>query len=709
MLVKRSFPLRFVDVIALHSPWYKSPTFAANHLPTSSLPASKHGERGQRRQRGLHIFATPSQNHKPSPPTTDASLNTCYYPQAVISQLSFHDTSPSVPLDRVRRDSMLTPDEDVLYESSISVKGNSDGSQPVIPFPHYDTHLSPLMQWHEKEKDLQHPRYVSYAKPLVLSLIKDYSNPLDSAAHLCAPSSSLLCSSKNDDIEHRSLSRASASAFSLPYKTVEQAEGSYSQPCPRTSVEADVGYLPLLAKNRAVPSSPPPPPFPSLAAWAVHEQSVKTIQTSPYGPTAQISWQQPEMYHGLHIITAASNCEATLSSRHSINHNTYDVAVDDGSALYIPTSGLYPVVGFDDSPHYYPPTLLLHSSATPVTGRCGMEDEDGPGQRRSDETTFRKQKAFRRKAKAAKQQSHSCVADKSPTKLLTSNLGKRKSRTREPNFEVQQTAAPALRNAPSHGLPDPYGYDDSLVVSVKQQTFSSDAPAFFSEEINQPITTDYESYRWPVKLYTVDKEKTGHHFAESWIQAICGMLQDGIKWHTHATKGFIQGGTQLSFLVLHNAFNPFKYGDPPKHTTSIGCYGFYEQQHFDIRWTTLAMDLRELLKGLVDEGLITEDQKWHPNMKPLQKRFHRAYWLAATMSPLKTMLNRKSDETVVESVESVEIHDEDFGISELDLNNEGCEQSKHEAERRWKECEEIAEGETPGYTPEHIVTGSSEW
>jgi hypothetical protein len=651
----------------------------------------------------------PSQNHKRSQQTTDASLNTCYYPQAVISQLSFHGASPSAPHDRVRRDSMLTPDEDVLYESSISGKGNSDGNQPVIPSPHYDTYLSPLMQWHEKEKDLQHSRYVSCANPLVLSLISDYSSPLESAAHLYAPLKSLLCSSKNDDIEYRSSSRASTSALSLPYKTAQQSAASYSQPCPRISAEVDVGYLPLPAKNRAVPSSPPPPPLPSLAAWAVHEQCVKTTQTSHYGLTAQNSWQQPEMYHGLHSLTAASKCEATLSSRHSINLNTYGVAVDDGSVSYTPTSGLYPVVGLHNSSPYYPQTPGFYSSAMSVIGRCGMKDGYGPGQRCSDESKFRKQKAFRRKAKDAKEHTHSCIANKSPTKIPTSNPRKRKSRTREPSFEVQQTAAPALRNAPSHRLPDPYVYDNSSVVSVEQQTFWSDVPASFSEDINQPITTDYESYRWPVKLYTVDKEKTGHTFAESWIQAICGMLQDGIKWHTHATQGFIQGGTQLSFLVLHNAVNPFKYGNPPKHTTSIGCYGFYEQQHFDIRWTTVAMDLRELLKGLVDDGLITEAQKWHPNMKPLQKRFHRAYWLAATMSPLRTILNRKSDEAVVESIEAVELHDEDFGISELDLNNDGCELSRQEAERRWRECEEIAEGETPGDAPEHIVTGSSEW
>jgi hypothetical protein len=79
------------------------------------------------------------------------------------------------------------------------------------------------------------------------------------------------------------------------------------------------------------------------------------------------------------------------------------------------------------------------------------------------------------------------------------------------------------------------------------------------------------------------------------------------------------------------------------------------------------------------------------------------------MNPLKTILNRKSDGAVVETIEAVEVYDEGFGISELDLNNEGCEQVKHEAERRWKECEEIAEGEIPGYALDHIVTGSSEW
>lgn len=108
------------------------------------------------------------------------------------------------------------------------------------------------------------------------------------------------------------------------------------------------------------------------------------------------------------------------------------------------------------------------------------------------------------------------------------------------------------------------------------------------------------------------------------------------------------------------------------------------------------------------DGLISEVKKWHPLMqKAKEKRFHRAYWLAATMSPLRAILNRNTDETVVKSIEAIEMYDDGFEITELDLNNEGCELSTHEAERSWKECEEIAEGEVEGYTPEHIFTGSS--
>ncbi|KAF2787528.1 hypothetical protein K505DRAFT_208410, partial [Melanomma pulvis-pyrius CBS 109.77] len=115
---------------------------------------------------------------------------------------------------------------------------------------------------------------------------------------------------------------------------------------------------------------------------------------------------------------------------------------------------------------------------------------------------------------------------------------------------------------------------------------------------------------------------------------------DEVKWHTHVTKGFIEGGDRLTILVLHNAANPFEWGYPPPATTSIGCYGFHWYDHTDIHWMTLALDLRASMQELASNGTLLPVQAWTPDMAPRLRRFHKAYWLAARMAPLRSMLNR---------------------------------------------------------------------
>jgi hypothetical protein len=387
-----------------------------------------------------------------------------------------------------------------------------------------------------------------------------------------------------------------------------------------------------------------------------------------------------------------------------------------------------------------------------------MNEDGSPGQGRRDERTIRKQEAFRRKAENAKER-RSSVVNKKPKIIPMSGARKRKSRTEEPSFAVQQTAAPAYRNALVDTLPDPYFYGSNSVEHLEQHAFCDTAhgpytqapiyqcypnppgswessqlpshnytprkdytyrppnhpppphtPAPDPDNLDQLITADYSSYRWSVKLYTIDQAKTGHQYAESWIEALLEALGEGIRRHTHVTQGFIEGGNQFTFLILHNAADPFRYGSCPASTVSIGCYGFHSHDHADIHWTTLATDLRYSINQFVLDGQISEVKKWHPLMeKAKERRFHRAYWLAATMSPLKAILNRRIDDTVVRIVEAVDFCDDGFEFTELNLNNEGCELSTLLAERRWKECEEIAEAVVPGYMQEHIVTGSSEY
>lgn len=257
------------------------------------------------------------------------------------------------------------------------------------------------------------------------------------------------------------------------------------------------------------------------------------------------------------------------------------------------------------------------------------------------------------------------------------------------------------------------------------------------DDRHQPITTNYEKYKWSVRLYAIDEHKAGHQFAQSWLGEKFGPYgsQDGLKWHTHVTKGFIQGGDRLTFLVLYNAANPFEWGNAPKSTTSIGCYGFHWYDHSDIHWMTLATDLRATMKELVSNGTLMEVQNWNVDMKAKEKRFHKAYWLAARMSPLRNMLNRapvdetadeyllalldagqeKKDagqdekDTAQDEKDTAQDEEDDFEVSKHHLDNEGFDLSPEESRREWQKCLDIADGEIPEHGWEWIVTGSSEW
>ena len=188
------------------------------------------------------------------------------------------------------------------------------------------------------------------------------------------------------------------------------------------------------------------------------------------------------------------------------------------------------------------------------------------------------------------------------------------------------------------------------------------------DPVSQPITTDYADYEWPVKLYTLDEERTGNLHAESWLDMLFEKLRNepNSRWFAHITKGFIKYGNRLTFLVLYNAANPFRSASPPDATTSIGCYGYYWRDHSEIHWTTFDVNLQPEILGFLNRGLITEVYEWRRSMKPTEARFHRAYWLAATMSRLGNMLNRPLEQVPDTDMDIVE-DDDDFEISELDL------------------------------------------
>jgi hypothetical protein len=234
------------------------------------------------------------------------------------------------------------------------------------------------------------------------------------------------------------------------------------------------------------------------------------------------------------------------------------------------------------------------------------------------------------------------------------------------------------------------------------------------DDLPQEIVPDYGDYKWPVTHYEVVSSGTygAYEFAQSWLDdlyAANNLLAPRSRWHRHSTQGFIEGGTGTSFIVLHNAVNPFEHDDAPSSTTSIGVYGYDWYDHTTIHWTTFAPDIRSLLRYCESEARnIRVNQRWTVDMpKAREKRFHRAYWLAATRSPLGNLLKRgPSNDLPHDAVEN----DEPFEFTEEDLSNE-WNNTFEESEEAWERIKEDIEliGDKCITSCDHVVTGSSEW
>jgi hypothetical protein len=369
------------------------------------------------------------------------------------------------------------------------------------------------------------------------------------------------------------------------------------------------------------------------------------------------------------------------------------------------------------------------------------------GKSRIDRRTCQKQEAFRRKAAATRQQRQSIAAlndsaaQPRPCKPSTSTSTKRKRTTQLSDFAAP-TLPPPMRSAPVPGYYEPvmsqypqpnplttkeqsqqgvslglqeHAYqpimlDESHAPSQKLKSPSSSSPVDW-DVIEQPLVTNYEDYKWSVTLYEIDRNGQ-FAFAQSWFEQLFEMnlKSDEYKWHTHTTTGYIKDGDRFSLLVLHNAANPFEWGMPPDVTTSIGVYGRHWYEHNEVHWMTFAPDIRWLLKWCEDRGGITMRRKWNCTMtKASDKRFHRAYWLAANQQHLGGLLNHGGLSDKPHNAVEDDSQD-DFEITEEDLTC-AWTVTADDAEQAWRRILQANEdyGHVPDEGYEHVVTGCSEW
>jgi hypothetical protein len=235
------------------------------------------------------------------------------------------------------------------------------------------------------------------------------------------------------------------------------------------------------------------------------------------------------------------------------------------------------------------------------------------------------------------------------------------------------------------------------------------------DTLPQDITTSYEDYKWSVTHYLIDPNGA-YDFAQSWLEDLfaINVRPPNYTWHAHSSYGFIKDGTRFSFVALHNASDPFERGMPSTSTTSIGVYGRHWHDHEEIHWKTFTPDIRSLLQWCENQNAISVKQKWTTDM-PLasDKRFHRAYWLAATRGPVRGLLNHGVIDDMPHDVVEGDV-DADFKVSEADLMREwegGNVVTREEADDAWQRVleENRNRGDLEGIWYEHVITGSSEW
>jgi hypothetical protein len=192
--------------------------------------------------------------------------------------------------------------------------------------------------------------------------------------------------------------------------------------------------------------------------------------------------------------------------------------------------------------------------------------------------------------------------------------------------------------------------------------------------------SDYGDYKWDVVHYMIPSNGT-FAYAQTWLEDVCSryLLPADYKWHAHSSQGYIENGTRLSFIVVHNAADPFNQHSSTGSSTSIGMYKIdhrsstsiatYGIDHDKIHWKTFVPDMREVLRLLEENNQCRVLQRWTAkNPNPAEARFHRAYWLAARGEPLGRLLNRGKvdvDDLVIEDDgEKLEISEEDLQTNE---------------------------------------------
>ncbi|KAL5116515.1 hypothetical protein ACEQ8H_005636 [Pleosporales sp. CAS-2024a] len=384
-----------------------------------------------------------------------------------------------------------------------------------------------------------------------------------------------------------------------------------------------------------------------------------------------------------------------------------------------PTSSLGKIT--PPTPPYQPArtgtrTLSDTGAASPSPGHDGITPPD--------KKTIRKQRQFQKKAEQSRRGRKQSMADPiAPQSGDSVRRGAKRKRSvlvaHSPDCSPLSVPAGSI---PGHGqLPTSNSnrLDHGSEYARHHQPVPSQqcgARAVDWDALPQRISSEYDDYKWSVTLYETDS-KSRYDFAQTWLEALFAGSEvgcAGYKWHAHSTRGFIQDGGRLSFIALHNAVNPFEPVPHATSTSSIAVYGRFWHDHDEMHWTTFAPGIRALLEYCEKQGGIRVKHVWKwDDASAAERRFHRAYWLAASMLPVKDLLNHRGRMDQVHDAGD-EALEEAFEASEDDLHGgDEWDNTLAESEEAWQDIMDkvadidVAFGGIPTFT--HVVTGHSEW
>ncbi|KAF2747764.1 hypothetical protein M011DRAFT_476938 [Sporormia fimetaria CBS 119925] len=228
-----------------------------------------------------------------------------------------------------------------------------------------------------------------------------------------------------------------------------------------------------------------------------------------------------------------------------------------------------------------------------------------------DAATRKKQELYAKRAEIARQKGKHKV-----------NEGERRGRRIEISILSQlQRLGSQQASTPAAGPPSP----------TTQEILDSKA------DDAQIIGSLYTKYKAPVRLYNLIAGTTPYRTAYDWLISHLTRLTNAASpthdMFVHTTSSaYIHTGTFISFVILHNAYEPQDLAgwmQTKRSCTSIGIYNpeLVKDRLNEVEWRTVSPNLRGFIQESVEKGEIKLERVWREDDPG---GWHERYFLCAS-------------------------------------------------------------------------------